>query len=189
MPDDHEGQSRKLLGFYEGPVVDNKDPLKLCRVKVNVPGIAEPTGWARPMGMAGAGGKKRGGWSPPPIGAEVGVVFKMGDPDHPRYFPGYPGEGEAPDEVDEASVEEAVKIPFVFNGDIFKIVIDERPSGPRAALENKLTGDIIELDGKKLGVFIKGTSAVAIQSEGAFAVEASSITLNGRIVAPTKKPI
>lgn len=189
MPDDREGEHPKLLGLYEGPVVDNKDPLKLGRVKVNVPGIAEPTGWARPLGWPGAGGKKRGAWSPPPIGAEVGVMFKMGDPDHPRYLPGFPGEGEAPDEVDEATPEEAVQIPYVFNGDRWKFIVDERPGKARIAIEDKKTGDMYEIDGKKLGLRMKSTSAMSLECDGAVDIKGSSVTINGRKVAPNGKPI
>jgi hypothetical protein len=189
MPNEHEGTGRKLVGLYEGPVVDNKDPKKLGRVKVNIPGVAEPTGWAFPLGWAGAGGKKRGGWSPPPVGAEVGVMFKMGDPDHPRYLPGFPGEGETPDEVEEASVEDAVKVPFVFNGDRFKIVMDERPGKARMAIEDKKTGDVYEIDGVKLGCRIKSTSALSIECDGAIDIKGSSVTINGRRVAPNGQPI
>ncbi len=189
MPSEHDGQHAKHLGLMVGEVVDNVDPKKLCRVRVNIPGIAEPTGWAFPLGMAGAGGKKRGGWSPPPKGAEVAVFFKMGDPDHPYYLPGNIGEGEAPDEVDEATPEEAVQVPFVFNGDRWKFLVDERPGKARIALEDKKTGDVIEIDGVKLGVYIKASSALVLECDGAVDIRGTSITLNGRTVAPNPKPI
>lgn len=187
MPSDREN---KLYGLYEGPVVDNKDPRKLGRVRVNIPGVAEPTTWAFPLGWAGAGGKKRGGWHPPPIGAEVGILFKMGDPDHPRYLPGFPGEGEVPDEVEEATVDEAADdLPFVFNGRRWKFILDERAEHARAAIEDKLTGDVFEIDGVKLGCRIKATSAMSIEVDGALDLKASTITLNGRRVAPNGKPL
>ncbi len=188
MPNEHDDPHRKLLAIYEGPVVDNKDPKKLGRVRVNIPGIAEPTGWARPIGWLGSGTKKRGGWSPPPIGAEVAVWFKMGDPDHPRYTCGFPGEGEAPDEVDEATVEEAAdQLPFVFNGKRWKFIVDERPAKSRIALQDLKTGDVIEIDGVKLGVHIKATSALSLECDGAIDIRGSSVTINGRKVAPSTK--
>ncbi len=182
--------SGPLLGLFEGPVVDNKDPKKLGRVKVNIPGVATPTGWARPLGWAGAGGSKRGGWHPPPIGAEVGVMFKQGDPDHPRYLPGYPGEGEAPDEVDDSTVAEAADgLPFIFNGARWKIICDERDGKARCALEDLKTGDKFEIDGVKLGLKLKSTSAMDIECDGAVNIRGSSVTINGRRVAPNTKPI
>lgn len=188
MANEHDNQDRKFTGYYEGPVIDNKDPMKLGRVRVNVPGVAEPTPWAMPVGGLGAGGKKRGSWSPPPVGAEVGVFFKQGDPDHPRYMAGPIGEGEAPDEVDDASVEDATKVPFVFNGERYKIVVDERPGKSRAALEDKLTGDRYEIDGQKLGLYIKATNAVVIEADGAIDFRCASFTVNGRRCAPGTKP-
>lgn len=189
MPNEHEGSGRKLFGLYEGPVADNQDPKKLGRVRVTLAGIAEPTGWAFPLGWVGAGGKKRGAWAPPPVGAEVGVLFKMGDPDHPRYLPGFPGEGEAPDEVEDGTVEEATQVPFVFNGARFKIVMDERPGKARMAIEDKETGDLYEIDGVGLGLKLRSTSALSIECDGAVDIRGSSVTINGRRIAPNTKPI
>lgn len=190
MANEHDNQDRKFLAYYEGPIVDNKDPKKLGRVKVNIPGIAEPTTWALPIGAPGAGGKKRGGWSPPPVGAEVGVFFKMGDPDHPRYLPGFAGIGEQPDEVEEASVEEAADdLPFIFNGKRWKLILDERAGKARCALEDKKTGDVFEIDGVKLGLRLKSTSALSIECDGAVDIKGSTVTINGRKVAPGTKPI
>lgn len=189
MPSEHDDPHLKFLGLNVGQVTDNKDPKKLGRVKVNVPGIAEPTGWAFPLGMAGAGGKKRGAWSPPPIGAEVAVFFKAGDPDHPYFLPGNVGEGEAPDEVDEASVEEAVMIPYVFNGARWKFIMDERPGKARIAIEDKKTGDKYEIDGVKLGLKLKSTAAMDIECDGALNIKASTVTINGRLLSPNNKPL
>ncbi len=189
MANEHDDPHLKFLGMNVGQVIDNKDPKKLGRVKVNVPGIAEPTGWAFPLGMAGAGGKKRGGWHPPPIKAEVAVFFKSGDPDHPYYISGNIGEGEAPDEVEESSVEDAVKIPYLFNGDRFKIIVDERPGKARIAIEDKKTKDVFEIDGVNLGCRIKATSAMSLECQGAINITAPAVTINGRIVSPSTRPI
>lgn len=175
-------------GYYEGPVVDNKDPRKLGRVRVNIPGYAEPTGWAMPIGMPGAGGKKRGTWVIPPVGSEVGVFFKNGDPDHPRYLPGPVGEGEAPDEVDDSSVDEATEV-YVLNMRRWKLVCDDRMGKARMAIEDKKTGDMYEIDGVRLGLKLKSTAAMSIECDGAVDIRGSSITLNGRRLAPNKKPI
>lgn len=189
MPADDDQGHRKFPTLYTGNVVDNIDPKKLGRVKVNVPGVAEPTGWAFPLGMLGAGGAKLGGWSPPPKGAEVGVLFKMGDCDHPYYLAGNVGEGEAPDEVDEASPEDAVKVPFCFVGSRFKIIVDERPGKFRCALEDLKTGDMFEIDGVKGGLKLKATAAMSIECIGGLDIKASSVTINGRKVGPTGRPI
>lgn len=190
MSNDHDDPHRKFTSIYEGPVIDNVDPKKLGRVRVRIPGICDDgSAWAMPLGMMGSGGPKLGGWTPPPIGAEVAVWFKMGDLDHPRYIAGFPGEGEAPDEVDDSTPEEAVQVPFVFNGRRFKIIIDERPGKARVALEDKKTGDMFEIDGVKLGLKLKSTAAMSIECDGALDIKASSVTINGRVLTPSAKPI
>lgn len=188
MPNENEGDGRKLSGYYEGPIIDINDPEKLGRVRVRLPGRGETT-WAFPIGMPGSGGPKRGGWTPPPLGAEVGVMFKDGDPDHPRYISGPIGRGEAPDEVEDASVEEAARdIPFIHQGRRWKIVADERKGKARLAIEDKVTGDMYEIDGVKCGLKLKATTAMSIECDGAIDINCATFTVNGRRMAPNKKP-
>lgn len=177
--------------MYVGQVTDNKDPKKLGRIRARIQGIADQgTAWALPMGWPGAGAKKRGGWVPVPIGAEVNVWFAQGDIEHPHYMPGNPGEGEAPDEVEEASVAEAADdIPFIFNGKRFKIIVDERPGKARVALEDLKTKDMFEIDGVALGLKLKATTAVDIESNGAVRIKGSSVIIQGRTVTRNTKPI
>ncbi len=180
---------RSIPHYCEGPVVDNKDPMKLGRVRVRIPGIAEPTGWALPLNVGG-GMKDYGSWHPPRIGAEVGVFFKNGDPDHPRYIGGPYGANETPAEVQEASVAEAADdVPYILATRRWRVVLDERRGKTRAAIEDRKTGDMFEIDGVKLGVKIKSTAALSIECDGAVDIKGSSITLNGRRLAPNRKPI
>lgn len=179
-----------MPGFFEGPVIDNVDPQKQGRVRVRLPGVMDNDGtpWARPMGLPGAGTMQRGTFAVPPIGAEVGVMFVHGDPDQPRYFCGYPGENETPAEVQEASAEDATKV-YKHESDRFYFLIDDRPGKWRAALVDKKSGTMVEVDGVNLGVNITGATGVTFQVVGAFNVQASSITLNGRKISPSTKPI
>ncbi len=91
--------------------------------------------------------------------------------------------------MEEASVEDAVKIPYLFNGDRWKFILDERPGKARIAIEDKKTGDKYEIDGVKLGLKLKSTSAMSIECDGAIDIKGSSVTINGRIVAPNNKPV
>ena len=173
-----------------GTVVDNADPEKLGRVRVSIPGLIgdEGSGWAFPL-WPGAGGKQRGMFSPPPKGADVGILFHMGDIEHPYYLGGYPGREEAPDEAkDASSPEEAVKV-FVYETDRWKFLFDGRQGKQILQLKDKKTEDVIEIDGVNLGVRIKATSAISIQCDGAVDIKGSALTLNGRFVVPNGKPI
>lgn len=188
MPNEQDGDHRKYLGYYEGVVVSNKDPEKLGRVRIRIPGITESTPWAFPLGWPGAGGKRRGTFAPPPEGAEVGVFFKMGDIDHPRYLCGFPGRGEAPEETDDSTPEEAVKV-HVHETDRWRFTFDERPGKALLQLKDKKTNDVVEIDGAALGIRIKATSALMLECVGAVDISGANVTINGRVVAKNGKPI
>lgn len=191
MANEHDDQHRKFTALYVGVVTDNADPKKLGRVKVRIPGVADQgTGWALPLGMLGAGGKKRGGFSVPPKDAEVGVFFNQGDADRPYYLPANPGTGEAPDEVEDAetSPEEAPSV-FSHETERFKLLFDGRKGKQLIQIRDKKTDDVIEIDGVKLGINIKATSAINIRCDGAINIKGANLTIQDRLVARNGKPI
>lgn len=189
MPEEHTNPHRKFLGMAVGVVVDNVDPEKLGRVRVRVPGLYEPASpWAIPFGWPGAGAKKRGGYYPVPKGAEVCVFCNMGDQDHPYYIAGNPGRGEAPDEVEEATPEEATKV-FAHEEARYRVVYDERRGKCRLQIKDKLTGDKIELDGVNAAITIQATTALDIRCDGAVNIQGLAITLNGRTLVNNGEPI
>lgn len=88
----------RLFGKYRGLVTDNVDPLKIGRLKVNVPavpGMAE--NWALPC--APYAGDQVGFYTMPPIGAKVWVEFEGGDPSHPIWSGCFWQAPEVPTEV------------------------------------------------------------------------------------------
>ena len=78
-----ETESSRVYEPVIGLVTDNKDPLKLGRVKVKVPILSEQdtTDWM-PIIMLGAG-KNRGWFFIPEPDDEVLIVFEHGDMDRP----------------------------------------------------------------------------------------------------------
>ena len=75
-------ERRVYFGKHRGEVIDDRDPLKLGRVKVKVPAIlADLNPWALPC--VPYAGKGVGWFVIPPVGAKVWVEFEGGDPDFP----------------------------------------------------------------------------------------------------------
>lgn len=179
---------------YEGVVFDNLDPLLAGRVRVTIPGLIEPaSGWALPYASPGGGSDARGFWFVPEIGANVAVVFKEGDIEHPRYFVGAwsaPGQQpESPTFVRTMQPSEAVQVAGIQTRK-WNIVLDDRPGIDRLTIESReFPNNSITIDGTAQAVEISGTVAVQIKATGIVNIEALQIVLNGRIVLPTGGPI
>lgn len=76
-------QGPRYYGHYEGVVIDNKDPLKLNRVKVRAREVMgdKGTAWARVI--APFAGASRGFSAIPEVNDGVAVVFEAGDANRP----------------------------------------------------------------------------------------------------------
>ena len=189
MATEHDFSDRKFTALYMGVVTDNADPERVGRVRVRIPGVVEPeSAWAFPLGWAAAGGSQRGTFAPPPKGAEVGVFFHQGDPDHPYYISGHPGRGEQPPEALEGTPAEATQL-FVHETDRWRLIFDDRAGRELFQIVFKPTGDVIELDGAQLGLRIKATAAIVLESDGSVDIRGSSVTIQGRQVTRNGKAI
>jgi hypothetical protein len=192
MPNEHDGKGKKFLAMYRGVVVDNKDPKKMGRCRIEVPGVLPPEGgaWALPIGWPGAGSAQRGVFNPPPINSDVAVWFEQGDPEHPVYMGGNPGIEEVPPEVSDASTtpENATKVA-AWETDRWRIKIDSRPGKEECHIIDKVSGDVLEIDGVNFGVRIFGTSVVEIQSLGGVNIDGANVRLGGRMLVKNGRPI
>ena len=83
-----------LYGKYRGKVQDNKDPLRLGRIRAFVPAVA-PDGlnWAMPC--VPYAGPQEGFLMLPPVGANVWVEFEGGDLNYPIWSGGFWGDTDA----------------------------------------------------------------------------------------------
>lgn len=211
---ENPNKEARFFGLYTGVVVERADPLKLARVRVRIPGlIEEKSGWALPLGTFGGGYKTRRGFKfVPKIGAEVGVLGKIGDLDHLYYWAGnwgkpedvseVPGGGKAPPtsneinaEGEELSAEEAPDID-VIETESFVIMFDERRGEGNADggngslyIRTKRSGDFIEYDGLAMAWLVKATQAITLQSDGIINIDANQVAINGRQVRNTGNPI
>lgn len=180
-------------GLYMGEVVDREDPEGLGRVRVRVPGLVEPaSAWAFPLGTVGGGSDRRGFFSVPEKGAEVGVLFHQGDVDHPYYLCGHwgkpDGQVEVPEPVRGLSKEEAPKVR-AFETGRFLLVFDDRADKEALVIKDKTSGDQIEFDAVGMGITIKATSALLLKADGLVSIEGAAVQINGRVILPGEKPI
>jgi len=190
--------------IYQGVITDNVDPLKLGRVRVRVPGVADDpdTDWAFPAGNVGAGVSQRGFFDVPAIGSEVYVFFLGGDPDKPRFMTGHwgvrPGEGsELPTQARdalEADPKDADKIK-VYETNSYVMVFDEREGQERFFIKRKrdipgvddedLAGGnalMIELDATNGTCAISAPGGIIMRSLGIIDLDASVVQVAGRKV-------
>jgi hypothetical protein len=151
MPVRDENGDDKHHGMFPGLVVDNLDPQKRGRVKVEVPGLCEPsTNWALPIGGSHSSGEaNRGGFDPPKVGAAVVVAFLDGDIDHPVYLGGWRaapgGVTDAPTMVTQASKEDAATKLKVYETDAYTVAFNEGSTGPTFAITHKASATRVEV--------------------------------------------
>lgn len=87
---------KDLTGFYRGVVVDNADPSKYGRVKINVFGVfdgiaIEHIPWAKPaMPVYRGAGTGYGYSAVPEVGSHVWCFFEVGDVYQPVFFASAP---------------------------------------------------------------------------------------------------
>lgn len=185
--------SNELRGVYHGTVVDNVDPLRLGRVRFQIPGLLEPkSAWAFPAGGLMGGIKGRGSFSVPKVGADVVCVFIGGDPDVPLYFSGWYGENERPAYLDDDGSGQPVApedchLVTIIEDDRWEVVLDSRGTKSRLRLRDKLTDDEVLME--KGGINISATSLINIVSQGSVNVDGISVTICERPVIRNGKPI
>lgn len=193
MSSQHEEGQARYYGLETGTVIDNADPLGLGRVRVRVPGIIEESPWALPLGTVGGGKAQRGFFDPPDVGADVGILFHRGHPQHPFYLPGHWGKpggvSEAPTPVKNAAPADATKVK-AYETARWLITFDERAGAEILRIEDKKAPDLkIELDGKALAVVIEGTTSIQLKSVGTISIDAAKIQIGGRVVMQNGKPL
>ncbi len=193
MAGEFDTDDPRYTALYIGEVVDRDDPEGLGRVRVRIPGLVDPASpWAFPLGTVGGGSDRRGFFSVPEKGAEVGVLFHQGDVDHPFYLCGHwgkpNGKAEVPEPARDLPKEEAPQVR-AFETGRFLLVFDDRAGKEAFLIKDKKSGDQIEFDGAAMGITIKATSALLLKADGMVNIEGAAVQINGRLVLPGPKPI
>ena len=187
--DDLSRHDTRLFGMYVGQVTDRKDPDKLGRVRVCVPGLLEPhSAWAWPLGTVGGGSKNRGFFAVPEEGAEVALFFNQGDVDKPYFISahwGKPnGESEVPEEAQNSSPDNRVLAT-----ETFRLELDESDGARRLKITNKKTDDFLLFDAEENTITLQGTTSIIIKAVGAISLDATHITIGGRAIRPVADAI
>lgn len=166
----------KMNGLYIGVVVNRDDPEGLGRVRIRVPGVIEPaSNWAWPLGSSGGGNEDEGFFNVPSLNSEVGVFFKLGDPDHPYYLPANWGTGEVPEASDDGDPD--IKVLALKDYDI---VVDTRVTSKGFKIVDKAAGDnLIEFNGVTRSMKISSTTSLEISSTGQISIDGLIVTING----------
>lgn len=192
-------------GPYEGVVTDNRDPDKLGRVKIRVPGLLdEPdSDWCFQMGAPGGGVAQRGHFDVPAVDSEVYVWFLGGDVDKPRWVTGHwgirDGQSELPTQARDALEEnpndaDAIK---VYETNTYVMVFDERDGQERFFIKRKreIEGepdfDDEALDGNALMFEMDATNGtIALSAPGGVSIQTLGlVNINGNIVQVANRKV
>ncbi len=81
----------KFYGKYRGTVINNIDPMQMCRIQAQIPDVLGliPSTWALPC--LPFTGQQSGLVVMPQVGAGVWMEFEQGDPDFPIWTGGWYG--------------------------------------------------------------------------------------------------
>jgi hypothetical protein len=187
--DDLRRDDTAILHPVSGHVVNREDPKGLGRIRVNVPGLLEPSSaWAWPIGTGAGGSKDTGNFDVPEIGAEVVLMFLWGDLNFPVYLGGWwgkpDGESEVPSEAQRTPPDNHVR-----STRSFRVELDETEGARAFRISFPETGDEIEYDAEEFVWRSKGTSAANIVSDGQVTIDGVNVAINGRVVRATEDPI
>lgn len=77
----------------------------------------------------------------------------------------------------------------VFATPTFRIELNESQGTRKLRLTNKKTGDHLVFDAKENTVALEATTALTLRAIGAISLEATQVTIAGRVVRPIADPI
>jgi hypothetical protein len=176
------------LAHHWGIVRERDDPEGIGRVKLEVPGVIQRSTWALPAGHPSSGKAGLGSIEPPPLGATVLAGFEAANIEAPYYFTGPWPLGGAP----AGHAVTATGDNKVFADERLKIERDARIGTSGYRITDVATSGAaikIEMDLETLQVEVSSTLAVTIRATGPLQLTGGAVTINGRPVLPTGKPI
>jgi len=169
---------KQFWGKYRGRVADNKDPLKIGRIKPLVPAISDKElNWAMPC--APYAGPKVGFFAIPPLDADVWIEFEGGDPNYPIWVGGFWQTAEAKTVPPDATGPERK----VWQSDKMVLILDDKAGEFTAKMDTAsgtmslvMNGDGIQLTTNKVTITMKADSIELKQGPATVEV-ANGVTL------------
>lgn len=174
---------------YVGFVLNAEDPRGEHRARIELPGLTDDTGWARPRHRHGVA---------PRVGDRVLVTYEFGNVDRPLWEYAAQVQDERPADVRAAGTNAHLVHAFELGslGPIsFRVTLDERAAsrGFRIYAVDTANGDdliaAVELDLVNRAVVVYGLTGVEIRSTGFIQLAAALIQVNDRAVLPRSTPI
>jgi hypothetical protein len=174
----------KFAGFYRAVILDNVDPLKLGRVKLNVLGVYKDIAssdlpWSVPAFSIGFGsGSGYGNFSVPNVGSSVFVFFEAGDLYQPVYFASAPDgvHGLPTDRITNYPDRNVVKAPsgiVIYIDDHDKVVKLVHPTGKYVQMNESGDVTIVAAD-----VTIQASGKIDVTATGEITVTGSTVDIN-----------
>lgn len=173
--------NQRFAGKYRGRVADNNDPLRIARIRAQVPDVLgdEVSSWAMPC--LPFTGPRAGQYVVPEVGAGVWIEFEQGDPSYPIWSGCWYGdESELPPDALAAQQATPPSHPVVIQTrGGHKIVLSDAPDGVGIRLEAP-GGAFVQINHD--GVQLNDGSG------GTFRLSAGQADINeGRLVVPKKQ--
>ncbi len=179
------------LRTYVGFVLKVDDPRGEHRLRVEIPGLTDDVGWARPR-------NRSAGYVVPRVGDRVQISYEYGNTERPLWEPAGCVSDERPADVAAAGTQAHLVHAFEIGalGSLsFRITLDER-EGSKAfriyAVDTANDDDLVvalELDLENRGVILYGLTGVEIRSTGFIQLTAALLQINNRAIAPSATPI
>ncbi|MCP4573339.1 MAG: hypothetical protein GY838_13370 [bacterium] len=157
-------------------------------MRVRIDGELDESPWYPVIGLPASGAKDHGAAIVPPVGATVVIQFIGGDREAGRVTGAHFGDDELPTGTE--ITEDGDKI--VWRDGRIQIEVDARANSTGVKIKDQAAdgaGVLLEVDvaGRTAGV--SSALGVRIATTGLLALSGSTLTLNGRPVAPTGPPI
>jgi hypothetical protein len=192
---DEDIKSTRVYAHYYGTVTNNKDPLKLGRVKVHVPGLThKETHWAIQVGQAGSGSFRKGSYNVPPMGAQVQVGFALGDLDSPYYLSGpyyqdgsQGGGSSVPRVVERQTVDKAPTVVSLVETERFEVYIVDNEDEQRLLIADLNGQNGLEFNLKEGNVRLRAANWLILEGAGV-SISGLQVQIQGRTVNPLGSP-